>query len=169
MRLVSLNTWMGVVREPLLDFFSAHKDVDIFCLQEIYKDAVGKREEHPTLKIELELFERIQERLEDTHSGVFKPAVEDYYGLAIFHKNNLKILEEGEVSIYDNPTWEASISQRGKHSRNLQYIRLLHAGSPLLIANVHGLWTGEGKGDTPERLEQSRRIQDFLMRKYELK
>jgi exonuclease III len=37
MKIISLNTWGGMAgRQPLLDFFVAHKDVDVFCLQEIW-------------------------------------------------------------------------------------------------------------------------------------
>lgn len=34
----------------------------------------------------------------------------------------------------------------------------------MIIANVHGLWNGKGKSDTEGRLEQGRRIHDFIER-----
>lgn len=37
MKVISLNTWAGFGgKEKLLAFFEAHKDVDIFCLQEVW-------------------------------------------------------------------------------------------------------------------------------------
>lgn len=158
MKLISLNTWAGVVIEPLLDFFEKHKDVDVFCLQEIYSKAEGKTERHPELDMKLDLFERIEERLKDTHIGYFRPAHKDYYGQAIFVKNDIEIKEEGDIFIFENKEPEG----RGRHSRNLQYIRTTVNGRPTVIANLHGLWNGMGKTDTEDRLEQGRRIRDFV-------
>ena len=160
MKIISLNTWAGVVLEPLKDFFKAHNDVDIFCLQEIYSNAEGKEERHPDLDYKLDLFERIREVLADTHTGYFRPAHEDYYGHAIFVKNSIQIDEEGDVFIYEN----MAPYKRGGHSRNLQYIRLEINGKPALIANLHGLWNGVGKTDTDDRLEQARRTRAFVDR-----
>ena len=57
MKIITLNTWSGVVLEPLLKFFEQYKEVDIFCLQEIYKDAIGKDDSHPHLDMKLDLFQ----------------------------------------------------------------------------------------------------------------
>jgi len=38
MKLISLNTWSGRGgNKALLDFFKRHKDVDVFCLQEVWE------------------------------------------------------------------------------------------------------------------------------------
>ncbi len=158
MKIITLNTWSGVVLKPLLDFFQKHKDVDIFCLQEMYKDAVGKDDTHPHLDTKLDLFERIENHLQDTHVGYFRPAYKDFYGLAIFIKKDLAVKEEGDTIIYENQDLE----QRGRHGRNLQYIQVKDNEKELLVANVHGLWNGMGKTDTEERLSQSNRIKSFL-------
>lgn len=160
MKIISLNTWAGVVIEPLLDFFKKYQEVDIFCLQEIYSKAEGKTERHPELDMKLDLFERIEERLKETHTGYFRPAHKDYYGQAIFVKNSIQIEEEGDIFIFENKEPEG----RGRHSRNLQYIRTTVNGKPTVIANLHGLWNGMGKTDTEDRLEQGRRIRDFVSR-----
>ena len=158
MKIISLNTWAGVVIDPLLDFFSKYSEVDVFCLQEIYSKAEGKTEKHPELDMKLDLFERIEERLKDTHDGYFRPAHKDYYGQAIFVKKSVPVYEEGDILIYQNSDPEG----RGRHSRNLQYIRTSVNGGPLVIANLHGLWNGMGKTDTDDRLEQGRRITEFV-------
>lgn len=157
MKIISLNTWAGVVLDPLLDFFQTNKDVDVFCLQEVYSKAEGKTERHPELDMKLDLFERVEERLKDTHTGYFRPAHKDYYGQAIFIKNDIQVEEEGDTFIFENKEPEG----RGRHSRNLQYIRITVNGKPTVIANLHGLWNGMGKSDTEDRLEQGRRIRDF--------
>ena len=158
MKIVSLNTWAGVVLEPLLNFFTLHQDVDVFCLQEIYSDAEEKAERHPNLIEKLDLFEQIENKLKDTHVGYFRPAYKDYYGIAIFVKKSLKIVEEGDLCIYENNDPEG----RGRHSRNLQYVRTFLNDKPIVISHVHGLWNGMGKGDTDDRIEQSKRIKTFI-------
>lgn len=159
MKIISLNTWAGVVLDPLLDFFERNKDVDVFCLQEIYYQAEGKTERHPELDMKLDLFEQIQGVLQDTHVGYFRPAHKDFYGQAIFVRKHIVVEEEGDIFIFENPD---PAYGRGRHNRNLQYIRITLNGVPTLIANLHGLWNGMGKTDTEERLEQGRRIRDFV-------
>lgn len=115
---------------------------------------IGK---HATLDMKLDIFERIETVLKDTHIGYFRPVYMDYYGQAIFVKKGIVIEEEGDILIFEN----AAPAARGLHSRNLQYIRINLQGVITTIANVHGLWNGMGKGDSEDRLEQSRRIRDF--------
>ncbi len=154
---------MGIVRDPLLGFFSKYKDVDIFCLQEIYKSALGSQQ-HPEYQVELELFERIQEVLRESHEGYFQPSATPRYGIAMFVRKTIPVLEEGAVFIYENKEWREG-SERGNHSRNLQYVRIQVNGHPLFLAHAHGLWRqGTNKMDLPERIEQSNRIVDFLAR-----
>lgn len=163
MKIISLNTWAGVVLDPLLTFFDTYRDVDVFCLQEVFSNADGKTQPHPELPMNHTLFELIDERLQDTHTGYFRPAHKDYYGQAMFVKHGTPVTEEGDIFIYENNTPEA----RGRHSRNMQYIRTEVQGAHTVIANVHGLWNGAGKTDTPERLEQSRRIREFVSNRSE--
>jgi len=149
--------------DPLLDFLAEHADVDVFCLQEVYSKAEGKAVPHPELDMKLDLFERIEERLKDTHTGYFRPAYKDFYGQAMLVKHGVPVEEEGDAFIFFNEAPEV----RGRHSRNLQYIRTRVNDSPVVIANVHGLWNGVGKSDTAERLEQGRRIHDFVKNRSE--
>lgn len=165
MRIISLNTWAGVVLEPLMDFFRHNNEVDIFCLQEVYMNAEGREEKHPVYDMKLDLFERISVVLKDTHVGYFRPAHSDYYGQAIFVRKEIPIEEEGAVFIYVND----APKKRGGHSRNLHYIRIQLNGEPILVVNLHGLWNGMGKSDTENRLGQSERIRDFLHSRTEKK
>lgn len=163
MKIITLNTWSGVVLDPLMNFFQQYQDVDVFCLQEIYKDAVDKDDSHPYLDMKLDIFQRIESKLQDTHIGYFRPAYKDFYGLATFVKKDLAVQEEGDVVIYENNNAE----QRGRHGRNLQYVRTKYKEQNLLIANVHGLWNGMGKTDTDERISQSQKIKEFLSKQLE--
>ena len=46
----------------------------------------------------------------------------------------------------------------------MQWAKVIKDKKPYTICNVHGFHTSQGKDDTPERIEQSRRIKEFLDR-----
>jgi endonuclease/exonuclease/phosphatase family metal-dependent hydrolase len=164
MKIISLNTWMGIVCEPLTAFFRMHKDVDIFCLQEVYKNAEGKAKPHPEYDVDFNLFTHLSELFADTHEGYFEPTIGDYYGIAIFVKKGIEVAEHGGAFIYENPNEEEDVKHDpGNHNRRLQFIRITHTGASLMIVNVHGMYKGgQRHEDIPERIEQSKRIRAFL-------
>jgi hypothetical protein len=48
MKIVSLNTWAGKAgKEKLLAFFESHREVDVFCLQEIWSGPIKELEGIP--------------------------------------------------------------------------------------------------------------------------
>ncbi len=49
--------------------------------------------------------------------------------------------------------------------RNIQYARLMAGRQEYTVVNFHGLWNGKGKNDTPDRIEQSEKIRDFIATK----
>ncbi len=157
MKLITLNIWGGHVRDPLHQFISNHQDIDIFCFQEVYHDA----KEMITIedrKVSLNIFSELQTLLPN-HTGYFKPAVDGIYGISMFIKQQINVLAEGESIIHDNPTY----SGRGpSHSRILQWAKCNIDGNLYTIMNVHGLWNGQGKTDTPERILQSEKIKQFM-------
>lgn len=157
MKLITLNLWGGHLRNPLLKFIHEHKDVDFFCLQEVYHNA------HRTVVYEdhersLHIFSDLQKLLPN-HYAIFKPAVENVYGIAMLIKNNIDILGEGEINIHEKQHYPGIGLN---HSRNLQWIECEFNNQIYSILNVHGLWNGQGKTDTPERIAQSIRIRHFM-------
>lgn len=104
MKLVTLNTWGGRIHDPLLDFFGKNRDVDIYCLQEIYhnssKALVGSEYYNDAFNI----YSEIKSKLIN-HNGYFRPSFGDTYGLSIFIKKEFKLLEEGDVQIYSVPDY----------------------------------------------------------------
>jgi endonuclease/exonuclease/phosphatase (EEP) superfamily protein YafD len=50
----------------------------------------------------------------------------------------------------------------GNHARNIQFITTEFQDSPLTVVNFHGLWNGRGKGDSEDRLNQSKKIKEFV-------
>lgn len=163
---MTLNMWGGILSERFPDFFDKHKDVDIFCFQEVYRGAQEKKNDEfikiwDISKDSLNLFEDLKEILPE-YVGYFRPHVEDFYGLAIFVRKNIAVVEEGDIWIYGTGEYK----ETGVHSRNLQYVDLKVEDVILRIANVHGIWIPEtDKLDIPERLEQTRIILEFLKQK----
>lgn len=162
MKIVSLNAWGGTAgTKGLMKFFKAHKDVDIFCLQEVFNGGEDEKQkmDEEAAKKEYQLFRNIDTTLVG-HSGFFRSHAGENYGLAMFIKKNLFVLEEGEHFVYKYKGFY-SIDNRGFNARNIQYIKIKHRGKDLYVINFHGLWNGQGKGDSEDRIEQSKRILDF--------
>ncbi len=110
--------------------------------------------------IDLDLLNNIQKTLPN-HVHYFRPHFNDYYGLALFVHKDIKVLEEGELFVYRERGF-IDPDENGNHARNLQYIRIGTADHECVIAQVHGLWNGQGKGDSEDRLAQSDNIVQFV-------
>ncbi len=159
MKLITLNTWGAQVREPL-DFIKKNQDIDIFCFQELYDKAepiLGSR--YP--KAHFDIFSDIKELLPN-HTGFFRPVLEGVYGVGIFVKKDIEITKEGEIPIHTKQKTSIEDLISGHHDRCLQWVELKTSNKTYSILNIHGLWNGKGKTDTPERLAQSQKIKDFL-------
>lgn len=164
MQLISLNTWgarAGV--DNLLAFFEHHKDVDIFCLQEIWNggeqmldaSAAGRSMQG----VDTEILAKISSVLKD-HVAYFRPSFFDFWGLTIFVKKDIRIREEGEKFIYRERGY-ISEHDIADHARHLQYITIDAIDGPRTIINLHAAWQANGKDDTPARLLQSENIVEF--------
>jgi endonuclease/exonuclease/phosphatase family metal-dependent hydrolase len=164
MKLVSLNTWMGIVREPLLEFLRTKKnDTDVFCFQEMlkggaeegakmWKDATEVRE-HELLPITSEILSNFTPFWHET--------LGDWAGLAMFIHKDTEILEEGEVWVHGSKTGHVESTVRYT-PRNIQYAKIRVGEKPITIINFHGLWSGGEKTDNEERINQSKRIVEFM-------
>lgn len=157
MQLITLNIWGGHVDDLLLEFINSQNEVDIFCFQEVYHNASHKISNEDR-KVNLNIFAELQKVLPN-HIGYFRPAVDNIYGIGMFVKNTITVLAEGEVTIHENPTY---LGRGPTHSRNMQWIKCQIDKQNYSILNVHGLWNGMGKTDTPERIAQSQRIINFI-------
>ncbi|MDO8953630.1 MAG: hypothetical protein Q7V63_02125 [Gammaproteobacteria bacterium] len=157
MKLISLNIWGGHVRQALLEFIGSHQDIDIFCLQEVYHNAPAKisTDEEPVF---LNIFVELQAVLPN-HFGYFRPVVNNIYGIGTFIKKDIHVVGEGEISIHEHPNYPG---KGPTHSRNLQWLKCQVNDHIYAILNVHGLWNGQGKTDSPERIAQSQKIKTFM-------
>ncbi len=163
MKIITLNTWGGIAgTQGLLDFFKKHEDTDIFCLQEIFN---GGKDDEVEMQVQMEnkeynLFNLITDALPN-HKGFFRPHIKDFYGLAMFVKKDITLLEEGEEFVHRHKGYIPT-ENLGFHARNIEYVKVMEDEKELCIINFHGLWNGQGKTDTEQRLEQSRNIIKFM-------
>lgn len=143
--------------DPFIKFIENNKDVDVFCFQEIYENA----REIMAVEYPDDMHDGFSdlEKLLPEHRGFFRPILLGVYGIAIFVKKNISVVEEGEVLIH--PSEIERISD-GHHSRNMQWVKLNYDGKDFVVMNVHGLWNGMGKNDSPPRISQSNIIRKFM-------
>lgn len=165
MKLISLNTWGGRAGlDNLLAFLKDHEDTDIFCLQEAWSGGehmVGKIAGGvPLHGIVPQLIQEIETVLPG-HRVFFRPHFYDFYGLALFIKKDISVIEEGELFVYKERGY-ASIHDLGDHARNVQHATIETPSGLRTILNFHGLWNGKGKNDTEDRLLQSDNIINFI-------
>lgn len=168
MKLISLNTWGGRAgKDKLLAFFASYKDVDVFCLQEIWSAPYEHLEGHSAGGLSVDhsniMVYGMQEisALLDSHRAYFKPHHLDNYGLMILVKKDLDVISEGDVFVYKDRghIFEGDV---GFHARNVQFATIATKNGNRSILNFHGLWNGGGKGDSEDRLLQSDRIIQFM-------
>ena len=151
----------------MLKFFEENRDIDVFCLQELWsapftvfegKMAGGMPLTHDGVMVHGK--QEIAEVLGE-HTVYFRPRLLDDYGLGIYIKNNIEVLDEGELFVHKAKGYipEGDI---GMHACNLQFVTLATDFGPRTIVNFHGLWNGRGKGDSDDRLLQSDRMVAFF-------
>ena len=169
MKILTLNTWGGRAgRDALLSFLKQQAaDTDIFCLQEISSashhhlsgEVVGGRNYEKGDVMESGLQEIIEALPE--YEYFFHPHYLDNYGLLMLVKKSIPVHGSGDVFVYKEKAYipEGDV---GNHARNIQYLTFERNGSPYTVVNFHGLWNGQGKGDSPDRIAQSKNIVTFL-------
>jgi len=155
--LVTLNIWGGYLREKLLSYFKTNSHIDIFCLQEVYHSA-SEKISTCDMKLSLNIFNDIDTILTE-HNGYFCPVVGDY-GLAIFIKKSFNVKNSENILIHENNRYHG---KGPTHQRKMQCITYAHGTQSMTICNVHGLWNGNGKTDSIDRIKQSENIKHFLL------
>ena len=168
MKIITLNIWGGEAgRGKLLSFFDAYKDVDIFCLQEVwsapYPELEGVSTANKVTDQSLIMTEGMQDisKVLTDHTPYFRPHYGEHFGIIMFIKNNLDVLEEGDIFVHHEKGYLPEGDQ-GHHARNLQYVKVWVDGKECMVLNFHGLWNGQGKGDSDARLQQSEKIVSFV-------
>lgn len=158
MRLISVNVWRGKLLEQLVQFLKREAvTTDIFCFQEMVTSLGDSSKEKDVFSIiakELPNFQGFFEAAQDEGDGVES-------GLAMFVKRIDKIDKEGDYFVYR--TRNAMIGTDGRTlGKNIQFIQFPKAGKEYTVVNFHGLWTGDGREDTSERISQSQKLKEFM-------
>lgn len=159
--MITLNTWGGRAGlAGIKTFVEKHQNVDVFCLQEIWQT-------HDTSLIEAMDERLVTNLLEEIAASLpgfrfyFRPQYRNIYGLATFVRNEITVIEEGELFVFKEQGFENPVAI-GNHARNIQYITLKTLTGPVTVINFHGLWNGQGKTDTADRILQSQKIAGFI-------
>ncbi len=169
MKLISLNTYCGYFFEPLMAFIEKNSaDTDIFCLQELLHNENNNFHSGP---FRANFFSEISRVLKN-FEGIFVPVQRGvnpagdtdknvYFGLGIFIKNKFKVQNSGDFFIVGN----GHSYVKGKETTlpfKMQYLQFLIGKNLLTICNVHGTAWPVNKLDSDERLEQSKKILNFV-------
>ena len=151
MKLISLNTWGGRAgKDKLLAFFAAHKDVNVFCLQEIWsapyeylegRSAGGLSIDHSNIMVYG--MQEISTMFEN-HTAYFKPHHLDNYGLMMLIKKDFDVISEGDVFVHKD-RGHVPEGDIGFHARNVQFATIVTKNGNRSILNFHGLWNGKSK------------------------
>lgn len=160
MKLITLNTWGGKVYGELINYLRNHRDVDVFCFQEVLKGG-SERTNRGDIK---SLYEDISKILTD-HVGYFSEYEDgsyygeksedlDFkYGIACFIRKDLEQSCTERITLYDSERKWGDYNGRFAVGASLALVV-----SDYAVVNVHGLWQGGMKKDSEARLEQSKRI-----------
>lgn len=156
MKIETLNIWGGRVYKPLIK--QQGETVDIFCFQEVFNKATTSRPIHQ--ESVMDIFGKLEDALPE-HTGYFDPAQDNEKGLATFIKKSIPLQKHGNIFVY---RWKSAMVDNDARTlgRNMQYFQFDKDGKTFTVANLHGLWNGIDKTDSPDRLEQSRKAKEFL-------
>ncbi|MDP2598440.1 MAG: hypothetical protein Q8P49_01265 [Candidatus Liptonbacteria bacterium] len=158
MRIISLNVWLGKLKDPLIAFLEREAPTtNVFCFQEMPSSL--------NRLLKDDLFSAVAKILPDFR-GFFEVAQQDEeggveVGLAIFVKRAEKIDKEGDFFVYR--TRNSMVGGDGRTAgRNVQFIQFPKHGKEYAIFNFHGLWSGKEREDNEARIEQSQKLKNFL-------
>ncbi|MFA6364864.1 MAG: endonuclease/exonuclease/phosphatase family protein [Candidatus Paceibacterota bacterium] len=169
MKLVCLNAWEGKRFDALAQFISKmSQETDFFCFQEVSRAGYIKQE-NPHFR--LNLLDDFSRLLPEFHFS-FAPmlsannfakgfATNVSIGNAIFSKKKFEVIDEGNFYPFG---FSYEFLEKDPHKVSmLQHMKLRIADKMLTLVNVHGIarWP---KIDTPERMEQLRSIEHFLLK-----
>ncbi len=169
MKLITLNTWGGRAgSDLLLSFFPKYaKETDIMCLQEIWSAPHENLEGFSTAGKPLTNADVATHIMQDVCAALpdfkeyFRPHFTDHYGIMTMVNKKITVIDEGEVYVHKNKGYFPE-DDLGKHARNIQWLKMDSGGKKFAVINFHGLWNGQGKGDSDDRILQSQKIIDYL-------
>ncbi len=163
MKLINLNLQGGVVYGPLIEFVKKYSpDIDIFCFQEVFHNALITR---PLLgNVRPNLFSELKDILPNFNGYYAVPIENDVGGLAIFIKKSFIVNKVDNIVIFPelNTTEDENDDSYFSMGRNLQYVEFSYLEKTYIVFNFHGMWIAKGKADTEKRILQSEKIREIF-------
>ncbi|OGZ01046.1 MAG: hypothetical protein A3B13_02560 [Candidatus Liptonbacteria bacterium RIFCSPLOWO2_01_FULL_45_15] len=157
MRIISLNVWLGKLKDPLIAFIQREAETtEIFCFQEMVSSPSNSPEKDlfSTIAKHIPGFQGFFEATQDEENGI-------EVGLAVFIKRADTIDKEGDFFVYR--TRNSMIGNDGRTmGRNVQFVEFPKLGKEYTVINFHGLWSGEERLDSEDRINQSKKLKEFL-------
>lgn len=169
MRLLCLNAWGGRLTQQLLDFLREQRSfVDVIALQEVLDERVPPANRPGVdkyagtdLPIVPDLYERCLRELRGFQGFLSQPYSSFGERLATFVRATHRVSEVGLTALHA-PLVQTVNGTRFRASSIALHLLVSIGGGGLRVVNTHGLWIGGGKGDTRERIQQSRRLVKLL-------
>ena len=154
LRIFSLNIEYGRYSASLIPYIaSIRDDFDVFCLQEVPRDARDTRcfEEG----YDADFFAKVSQALPE-FTPYYAELVRESFGIATLVRSNLKQKFIGEEYLFgftDEPFLD-----KNRWNHPVKYLSIKVEG--IRIVNLHGAWQPKTKKrDTPERIRQSKILQ----------
>jgi endonuclease/exonuclease/phosphatase family metal-dependent hydrolase len=172
MKIISLNIWGGRVHEPLMDFVKRHREsTDVFCFQEIMTSP--RKDIETSNENRIHILEELAAILPDfrctyhiDEEGMDSKGPVDFElqsGGAVFLKKNIPIVSSGTVALFTEILVRELPYPKIFKPKNFGYVRIPWKETGMTIANIHAFtYRGDDKLDMPERIEQSKKIKEFV-------
>ena len=166
MKVIYLNTWGGRYMEGLMGFVRRWaQKADVFCFQEVHHSTQEHCERRsPNQFVRWDLWNKLQDYLPDFR-GYLATFDDDPYRMsqAMCLRRSIRLEKYDATTIY-SPEQPLEAGDAIESARKVQSMIIPIREKKVAIINYHGLWTPQGKLDSPERLEQSRRLREYLAR-----
>ncbi|MCL5009221.1 MAG: endonuclease/exonuclease/phosphatase family protein [Patescibacteria group bacterium] len=172
MKLITLNIWGGKIYQDLVEFVSEQaKDTDVFCFQEVFNGAERTKTDNLANHLKgvvTDMYSVLEKTLPNfkgfhAEAGKFDVGtIKASYGLAVFVRQGIEVEKQGFQEIFKLDEDLGLPDGMTVWNRLLQYITIPYGEVGLTIFNLHGLYTGGGKGDDAARLRQSERVKELM-------
>jgi len=172
MKLITLNIWGGKVYQDLVEFIKQQsKDTDIFCFQEVFNGSERTKTDNLAGHLQgvvtdmYSVIEKALPKFKGFHAeaGEFDVGtIKASYGLAVFVRQDIEVKRQGFHEIFQLNEDLGLPNGMTVWNRLLQHVTVPYRDGELTIFNLHGLYTGGGKGDGVARLQQSERVKKYM-------
>jgi endonuclease/exonuclease/phosphatase family metal-dependent hydrolase len=171
MKLISLNVWGATQGQVFFDFLKQQaQDTDIFCFQEVLSapEAVSIQKSHGA---RIHLFKELCNLLPE-FTGVFDTGSQNHdlqgpvdfnllCGLGTFVKKPFIISSHANMPIYGDMHDKVDL-EFSNIPRSVQEVGVQSERGTVYVYNYHGIPKPGHKLDTPNRLQQSKKIRSVM-------